>query len=80
MPRYVFYHTKVLSTFWDDCVQYLMYKMYFNVFRGCHGHDRMVVRSTTTYAISADHHWSCEFEPLSWQGVLDTTLCDKGCQ
>jgi hypothetical protein len=23
---------------------------------------------------------SCEFEPRSWQGVLDTTLCDKVCQ
>jgi hypothetical protein len=29
------------------------------------------------YAISAYHHWSCEFESRSWQGVLDTTLCDK---
>jgi hypothetical protein len=23
---------------------------------------------------------SCEFEPRSWRGVLDTTLCDKFCQ
>ena len=23
------------------------------------------------------HHLSCEFEPRSWRGVLDTTLCDK---
>ena len=23
---------------------------------------------------------SCEFEPRSWWGVLDTTLCDKVCQ
>ena len=23
------------------------------------------------------HHWSCEFESLSWQGAFDTTLCDK---
>ena len=22
----------------------------------------------------------CEFEPISWQGLLDTTLCDKVCQ
>jgi hypothetical protein len=29
---------------------------------------------------SAYHHWSCEFVPCSWQGVLDTTLCDKVCQ
>jgi len=27
--------------------------------------------------ISAYHHLSCEFESRSWQGVLDTTLCDK---
>jgi hypothetical protein len=32
------------------------------------------------YAISAYHHWSCEFEPLSWRDVLDTTLCDKAYQ
>ena len=23
---------------------------------------------------------SCEFQSHSWQGVLDTTLCDKVCQ
>jgi hypothetical protein len=23
---------------------------------------------------------SCEFEPHSWRGVLDTTLCDQVCQ
>ena len=32
---------------------------------------------TTTCAISAYHPIICEFEPRSWQGVLDTTLCDK---
>ena len=36
--------------------------------QGAHlGHDRMVVGFKTTCAISA----------CSWQGVLDTTLCDK---
>jgi hypothetical protein len=40
----------------------------------------MVVGFTTTYAISAYHYKSCEFESHSWQGVLDTTLCDKVCQ
>ena len=40
----------------------------------------MVVGFTTTYAISAYHHWSCEFKSYSWQGVFDTTLCDKVCQ
>jgi hypothetical protein len=41
---------------------------------------RMVVKFTTTYAISTYHHKSCEFESHWWQGVLDTTLCDKVCQ
>jgi len=40
----------------------------------------MVVGHTTTCAISSYHHYSCEFEPCSWQGELDTTLCDKICQ
>jgi hypothetical protein len=44
---------------------------------GCRGRDRMVVGFTTTYAISAYHHKSCVFEAHSWQGVLDTTLCNK---
>ena len=42
--------------------------------------DRMVFGFTTTCAISAYHHWSCEFESLLWSGVLDTALCDKVCQ
>ena len=48
--------------------------------RGRRGRDSMVVGSTTTYAISAYHHQSCEFEPRTWQGILDTTLCDKDCR
>jgi hypothetical protein len=40
----------------------------------------MEVGFTTTYAISAYHNWSCEFEPRSWRDVLDTTLCDQVCQ
>jgi hypothetical protein len=40
----------------------------------------MAVGFTTTYAISAYHHYSCEFESRSWWDVLDTTLCDKVCQ
>jgi hypothetical protein len=31
--------------------------------------DRMVVGFTTTCAISAYAHYSCEFEPYSWQGA-----------
>jgi len=34
-------------------------------FRDCHGHDRMVVRFTTTYAIIAYHHWSWALASLS---------------
>ena len=37
----------------------------------------MEVGFTTTCAISAYHHKICEFASCSWQGVLDTTLCDK---
>jgi hypothetical protein len=37
----------------------------------------MVVGFTTTCTISAYHHYSCEFESCSCQGVLNTTLCDK---
>ena len=38
-----------------------------------HGRDRMVVGFTTTCAISAYHHHSCEFELRSWQDVFETT-------
>ena len=48
--------------------------------RGCHGRDHMVVGFTTTYAISAYHHLSCEFESRSWRDVLNKTLCNKVCQ
>jgi len=47
---------------------------------GRRGRNRRVVGFTTTCAISAHHHWSCEFEPRSWQCVLNTTLCDIVCQ
>ena len=42
--------------------------------RGRHGNDRMVVGYITTYAITAYHHYRCEFESCSWRGVLNTTL------
>jgi hypothetical protein len=48
------------------------------VWRG--GRDRMVVGVPNTCAISAYHHKRYEFEPRSWQGVLDIPLCDKVCQ
>jgi len=37
--------------------------------KGSHGRDRMAVGFTTTYAISAYHHWCCEFESWSGWGV-----------
>ena len=40
----------------------------------------MVVGFTTTYAISAYHHYRCGFESCSWRSVVDTTFCDKVCQ
>ena len=47
----------------------------------CRGHrGRMVVGFIKTCAICIYSHLSCEFKPHSWQGVLDTTLCDKVCQ
>ena len=42
--------------------------------------DRMVVGFTTTCAISAYQKRGCDFNPRSWQDVLDTTLGDKVCQ
>jgi hypothetical protein len=43
-----------------ECIQHL---------QGRRGRDRMVVGLTTTYAISAYHHWCCEFESRSGRGV-----------
>ena len=56
---------------------YLVRLFYFG---GCCCHDHMVVEFTTTYAISAYHHWHCEFKPHSCRGVLYATLCYKVCQ
>ena len=70
------------TRFWNIFIRYTRSKLIRkpNYFRGPRGRERMVVGLTTTCAISAYHHWSCEFEPHSWRGVLDTTLCDKVCQ
>ena len=43
--------------------------IYSSQFRGRRGRDRMVVKFTTTCAISAYHHWYCEFESSSGRGV-----------
>jgi len=46
--------------------------LYLLVLRGRHGHGHghMVVEFTTTYAISAYHHWSFEFESRSGEVYL----------
>ena len=54
---------------------YLLPKSYIT--RGCRDRDRMVVEYTTTYAISAYHHWCCEFESRQGRGVQH---CYKVCQ
>ena len=51
-----------------------------NLTRGCRGCDHMVVGFTTTCAIGAYHHQSCEFKSCSWWGVLNKTLSDQVCQ
>ena len=38
-------------------------------YKGHRGHDHMIVGFTTTYAISAYHHWCSEFESRSGRGV-----------
>ena len=48
--------------------------------RGRCGRNRMLVEFMTTCASSAYHDLSYEFEPHSWRGVPDTTLCDNVCQ
>ena len=48
--------------------------------RGRRGRNRVVISFTNTRAISAYHHYSCDFEPRSLRGVLDTTLYDEMCR
>jgi hypothetical protein len=62
-----------VNVFWKLC-------FFWYIFRGRRGRVRMMDEITTTYALSAYHHLRCEFETRSWQGVLNTTLCDKSYQ
>ena len=70
---------RILSTYicsfiiaYSPCL--LLYNVYtvssvsLIIWRGRHSRDRMVVPLTTTYTISAHHHW-CEFEFRSGRGV-----------
>jgi hypothetical protein len=43
-------------------------------YTGRRGRERMVVGFTTTYAISAYHHWCCEFESRSGPGVQNYVI------
>ena len=57
-----------------NCWSLVAFRFFFclydcNIVGGCCGHDRNVVGFTTTYAISAYHHWCCEFESRSGRGV-----------
>jgi hypothetical protein len=53
-------------------VKWYFTSIYFSrSFWGHCGHDRIVVRFTSTCAISAYHHY---------RGILDSTLCDEVCQ
>ena len=55
-------------------------KMDFNTGKWS-GRDRMVVGFKTTYAISAYHHWCCEFESRSGgDGQHSHFITDKICQ
>ena len=70
------YHTYVDR----DMTSHVIENKITNTIRGRRGRDRMIVGFTTTCAISACHHYSCEFEHLSWRGLLVRALCDKVCQ
>jgi len=54
-----------MMTQWDNITSYDL-RLHG---RGHRDHDHMVVGFTTTYAISAYHHWCCRFDSRSGQGV-----------
>jgi hypothetical protein len=48
---------------------------------GCRGRDRMVIGFIYNYLCNQClSPLKLKFEPRSWRGVLDITLCDKACQ
>ena len=65
-------HEKLISKW--SCL--LKKSVQFNCHFDLNKRSMMVVGFTNTRAIGANHHQSCEFEPRSWRGVLDATLCD----
>ena len=73
-------HPKTISTKFDSNWASGLWQMDWNVESWSWtliDHDRMVVRFSTTCAISAYHYLHCEFESHSWRGVLHTTFLIK---
>ena len=69
-----------IAVIWEFSISRLKYLQFIITFfvplGGRRGRDRMVVGFTTTYAISAYHHWCCEFESRSGRGVQHyNTIC-----
>ena len=56
---------KYIYAFSKSTLYMYLWYIYRNAIGGCRGHDRMVDGFKTTYAISAYHHWRCEFESRS---------------
>ena len=63
--RNIDHHGKYFS-FWSNNY---FFPLLIHIHTGIRGGDRMVVGFTTTYAVSAYHHWCCEFESRSGRGV-----------
>jgi hypothetical protein len=58
-----------IFTLWTFHLYITTFQQYQLYIGGHHGHDRIVAGLTTTYAISAYHHWFCEFESRPGRGV-----------
>jgi hypothetical protein len=69
--KYIIMSRLHIFIYWQN--KDLMCFTYYDTFsiskRGRRGRDRMVVGFTTIYAISAYHHWCCEFESRPGRGV-----------
>ena len=70
------YHTITTTTSPRNEMHRYLYCIYHNISYWIiyqkplwRGRDRMVVRCTTTWAVSAYHHWCCEFESPPGRGV-----------
>ena len=61
----------------DSSIVSLMYQCTTDQVRGHRGRDRMVFGFTTTYAISAYHHWCCEFVSTPGTTVSPTNKTDR---